>query len=526
MKLGLLSLIVLITICFGAKAQIITTFAGNGLKGSLGDGGPATSAEFTSLMNLAVDVAGNVYVSEFYNKKIRKINTQGIINSVAGSGVPGFSGDGGPAISAAMDAGMGLAIDRYGNLYIADFDNERIRKVDTNGIITTVAGNGNQGFSGDGGPATSASLNRPDEVSVDAFGNLYIIDLNNARIRKVDTNGIITTVAGNGIIGFGGDGGPATSASLNYPYGLVVDTAGNLYLAEVAGSRLRKVNKSGIITTIAGLGNNGFSGNGVAADSSYLDQPCALTFDAFGNLYISNGGEGRILKLDTNGKLYSVVGNGVIGIGSSINGISADSASIGSPSSLAFDTFGNLYFVDSWNNRVCKVSGLNNKIPPSLSIDFKDNSSCSFTVDVPVRGNKLYHVSKITSTIGWDTTYLSIGGVKFAKVGIVLDSSALDLSNITNGKLGINWNNQAPQSLTDSAPLITLTFYPKKNFSGGTGIWFDSIPNKLEIDTAVGVAATKATFNDGWVLLSDTPTVVRQYIISGTKMAIQLQEIH
>ena len=507
MKIKLLSLIVVLSITFGVKAQTITTVAGNGIQGYNGDNIPATSAEFNLPNFLAIDFAGNVYICDYQNNRIRKLSTNGIITTVAGTGGLGFSGDGGPATLAELHNPCGLAVDGFGNLYIADQGNERIRKVDIKGIINTVAGNGIKGFSGDGGSATSAQFSGPTRISFDAFGNLYITDQGNVRIRKVDTNGIINTVAGNGKNGNSGDGINADSAKLHYPDGVVVDVSGNIYIVEVGSYKVRKVDKYGILSTVAGNGIKGYSGDGGAAISAQLDFPVSLALDALGNLYIADEGSNVIRKVDTNGQINTIVGSGAFG--NCVDGVSADSAALHEPSDLAFDTLGNLYFIDFINERVCKVSGLNNKIPPSLSIDLKDTTSCSFTVDVPIRGNKLYHVSKITGTIGWDTTYLSIGRVKFAKVGIVLDSFALDLSNISIGKLGINWSNQAPQSLTDSAPLITLTFYPKKNFSGGTGIWFDSSLYNLEIDTAIGVAATKATFNDGWVLLSDTPTVVQ-----------------
>src|ERR1019366_9345320 len=205
---------------------VITTVAGNGTSGNIGDNGPATGAQLNYPTGVAVDSAGNLYIADQYNHRIRKVSN-GVITTVAGSGTAGFSGDNGPATSAQLYYPAGVAVDAAGNLYIADQYNHRIRKV-SNGVITTVAGSGTAGFSGDNGPATSAQLSGPGGVAADSAGNLYIADTSNYRIRKV-SNGVITTAAGGGS---GGDNGPATSAQLNYPAGVAVDSAGNLYIAD------------------------------------------------------------------------------------------------------------------------------------------------------------------------------------------------------------------------------------------------------------------------------------------------------
>ena len=217
---------------------IITTVAGDGPQGDSGDGGQATSAQLSNPSGVAVDAAGNLYIADSGNHRIRKVAANGIITTVAGNGSYGYSGDGGRATSAQLAAPWGVAVDAAGNLYIADTNNGVIRKVAASGIITTVAGNGSHGYSGDGGPATSAQLNSPSGVAVDAAGNLYIADYGNYRIRKVATNGIITTVAGN-YYGYSGDGGPATSAQLTFPWGLTVDATGNLYVADLSNNAIR-----------------------------------------------------------------------------------------------------------------------------------------------------------------------------------------------------------------------------------------------------------------------------------------------
>jgi uncharacterized protein (TIGR03437 family) len=273
----------------------ITTVAGVGNFGFPGGGGVASSTSFSLPVGVAADAAGNLYIADAVNERIWKVSG-GTISAVAGNGISGFSGDGGPATSASLFQPYGVAVDSLGNLYIADEINNRIRKV-SGGMITTVAGNGSYGFSGDGGPATSASLRAPTGVAVDAAGNLYIADIENNRIRKV-SGGKITTVAGDGNIGFSGDGGPATSASLT-PIGVAVDAAGNLYIADIANNRIRKVS-GGIITTVAGDGNIGFSGDGGPATGASLDHPAGIAVDSVGNLYIADMYNNRIRQVLAN----------------------------------------------------------------------------------------------------------------------------------------------------------------------------------------------------------------------------------
>jgi hypothetical protein len=262
------------------NAIIIDTVAGNGSWGYSGDGGPATEAMLSYPRGVAVDASGNIYIADLYNHRIRKVDTSGIITTVAGNGDEGYSGDGGPATEAMLDFPFGVAVDASGNIYIGDTHNYRIRKVDTSGIITTVAGNGAWGYSGDGGPATEAMLDFPCDVAVDASGNLYIGDVYNQRIRKVDTSGIINTVAGNGSWGYSGDGGPATEAQLHGPFGVTVDASGNLYIADYDNQRIRKVDTSGIITTVAGNGSRGYSGDGGPATDAMLNHPRDISCQA------------------------------------------------------------------------------------------------------------------------------------------------------------------------------------------------------------------------------------------------------
>ncbi len=333
---------------------VVTAVAGTGTLGFSGDNGPATSAQLSEPLNVAVDSAGNVYIADFGNNRIRMVSN-GVIVTVAGNGTVGFGGDDGPATSSELNGPLGVAIDASGKLYIADTYNNRIRRVSV-GIITTVAGNGTVGFGGDSGPATSAQLNLPTGITVDADGNLYIADAGSSRVYKV-SNGVISTVAGNGTPGFSGDNGPATGAQLNQPQGVAVDAAGNLFIADTSNYRIREVS-NGVITTVAGTGVRGFSGdNGQATGAQLNLYESGLAMDSAGNLYIADTLNNRIRKV-ANGVITTVAGNGPLGLGGAFGGDGgpATSAELATPLGIAVDSAGNLYIADSVNGRVREVS--------------------------------------------------------------------------------------------------------------------------------------------------------------------------
>ncbi len=328
---------------------IISTIAGNGTEGFDGDGGPATSASLNGPRGVAVDPAGNVYIADRGNSRIRKVDTVGLISTIAGNGTSGFSGDGGLATAASFDA-WSLAVDVSGNLYITDARNHRVRKVNTAGIISTVAGDGGDIFGGDGGPATATSV-VPLDIFVDPGGNLYLADAS-YRVRKVNGDGIITTIACNGTSGFTGDGGPATAASCA-PYRVARDSAGNLYVADGSSRRIRKVSAAGIITTVAGRGTGQSSGDGGPATLAELIQPLGVAVDPAGNVYIADEGSNRIRKVNTAGIISTIAGNGKEGFNG--DGGPATSASLNDPRGVAVDAAGNVYISDRGNNRIRKV---------------------------------------------------------------------------------------------------------------------------------------------------------------------------
>jgi hypothetical protein len=350
---------------------IITTVAGNGTKGYSGDGGNATNASLQSPFGVAVDALGNLFIADTFNHRIRKVDNYGIITTVAGNGTQSYFGDSGAATNAGLIEPTGVAVDAAGNLFIADRFNCRIRRVDTNGIIATVAGNGGYGYSGDDGAATNASLRQPWDVTVDSCGNLFIADDGNERIRKVDTNNIIATVAGNGTNSVSGDAGAATNAALSNPVGVAVDASGNLLIADNGnnrilpqGSSIRKVSTNGIITTVAGNGTNSYSGDGGAATNAGLYNPTDVTLDSYGNLFIADQGNNRVRKVDTNGIITTVAGNGTTGY--SGDGGAATNASLYNPISVAVDAAGNLFVTDDVNERIRKIT---NTQGPALALN-------------------------------------------------------------------------------------------------------------------------------------------------------------
>jgi hypothetical protein len=353
-----------------APPGTITTVVGNGTPGYTGDNGAAISAELYGPSGVDFDSAGNMFIGDTSNNVVRKVDasTQ-IITTIAGTGVPGFSGDGGLGASAELNHPGRATFDRDLNIYITDENNERVRRVNSvTHVIQTVAGNGTPGFSGDGGPATDAELNFPNGEATDSNGDLYIADSQNNRLRKLTVStGIITTVAGNGLAGYSGDGVPATDAALNFPSRPYIDPNGNIYIADYGNDRVRKVDgKTGIITTVAGNGIAGYSGDGGAATSAELNGPLSVVLDSSGILYIADINNSRIRAVNTSansitvmgitiqpGQIMTVVGTGVAGYsGDSGPGIAAR---VNLPTGLSVDSQDNLFFADSNNNVVRKV---------------------------------------------------------------------------------------------------------------------------------------------------------------------------
>ena len=336
-----------------SNAQIINTIAGNGIIGFSGDGGQSTAAQFHAPQGIHMDNYGNLNICDASNERIRKINSSGIIYTIAGTGIAGYSGDGGQASAAKLWGPNDITVDGAGNIFIADANNYRIRKIDPSGIITTIAGTGTIGLGGDGGDATAAQLNFPTSICVDGAGNILFADQNNHKVRKINTLGVITTVAGTGVAGFGGDGSPATAGLLNFPQGIDVDAIGNIYISDGGNRRIRKIDMTGIITTIAGTGASGFSGDGGMATGAAIG-PAQILLDGTGSLFIADFNNSRLREINSFGIISTIAG--ISPPGFSGDGGTATSAQLNGPVGIAVGCGGNIYFSDRNNQRIRRIA--------------------------------------------------------------------------------------------------------------------------------------------------------------------------
>lgn len=386
------------------RAQTINTIAGNGMAGYSGDGDKASAAQLNSPWGLATNSAGDLYIADRNNNRIRKISTSGIITTLAGNGNAGYSGDGGAATAAQLNGPTGIATDASGNIYIADKGNNAIRRVSADGVITTIAGNGIPGYSGDGGNATVALFNSPRGIAVDAAGNIYIADAGNHAVRKIDKSGIVTTIAGNGSAGFSGDGGPAGSAQLYGPYHIALDDAGNIFIADVDNARIRKVTASGIISTVAGNGVTGYSGDGGPANAAMLHEPISIAVDKANNLYIADAWNARIRRVNTMGIIETVAGNGIAGYNG--EGNIATSAQLNNPYSIAVKGSA-LFISDNGNNRIRLVNTSASSNPTQTA------QPSLFVYPNPSRGEFTVQMSTTTQTIG-HLDLIGIDGTRYA----------------------------------------------------------------------------------------------------------------
>lgn len=478
-------------------AQTVKTTAG----GFVGDGGPATKAALDWPVFVAQDKGGNLYITELYGQRIRKITPAGVISTYAGTGIAGFSGDGGPANVAKLSFPTGLAFDPAGNLIVAEQGNNRIRKIDTTGIISTIAGTGAIGYSGDGGPALSATFNAPYAVAYDAAGNLYITDILNYVVRVVNLSGIITTYAGNGTAGYGGDGGPATSARLNFPRGMAVDSSGNLYIADTLNHRVRVVNPAGKIATFAGIGTGGYSGDGGLATKAKIGSPRDVTVHN-GSLYISNAGQATTRRVNIATDIITpYAGYKFAGFGYDGDGTALLSSRFATPTGLFFNSTGNLLIVDSQNQRLRKAAGGAMRtiaggfigdhslatsaalvVPEAIAFDSAGNY---YIVDAA--GNRVRKVSgtgKISTVAGTGVSGYSGDGSSatvaqlWYPLGIALDSSG-------NIYISDNFNHSLIRKVDTSG--IISTFATDSNFGALGAMATDSSNNLYVVDQATCV---------------------------------------
>lgn len=330
----------------------VSTVAGTGTLGYSGDGGAASAATLALPGAVAYDKNGNLYLADTNNHVVREITPGGTITTITGTGIEGFAGDGGAATAAQLDTPTGVAVDASGNLYIADSHNHRIREV-SGGTIVTIAGTGTPGYAGDGAAATAAQLALPQGVAVDASGNVYIADTNNHRIREI-SGGKMSTIAGDGEELYAGDGGAATAAALDSPTGVAVSSTGSVYVADRLNQRIRVFTVGGTISTVAGSGSSsfsgGFSGDGASATAATLARPTGVSVDASGNVYVADTDNQRIRQLVAGGVIATVVGSGAQGFGA--DGGASTSAILNTPKSVAPDASGNLAIADTLDQRV------------------------------------------------------------------------------------------------------------------------------------------------------------------------------
>ena len=473
---------------------IISTVAGNGANGFFGDGGLATNANLSHPQGVAVDSLGNLFIADSGNNRIRKVDTNGYITTVVGRNL----NDGDQATNAGLNSPYATAFDASGNFYIAEFYGHRIRKADTNGVITTVAGNGYPAFSGDGGAATNASLHRPGGVAVDASGNLFIADGFNRRVREVDTNGNISTVAGTGSWGGGSFySGAATNARLGRLFGVSVDAFGNLFVLDFDSKGIEEVATNGSITTFgatssfdsamapftgasvfvadnsanrifkypgshlvagqSGGSNNGFTGDGGLATSALLSHPLGVTADAAGNFFIADTSNYRIRKVDTNGIINTIAGNGVQGFAG--DGGAGNNAEFVSPQGLSMDGIGNVYIADTGNNRIRKLAYVDYADQPSFTVTNVSSVGVSNSYSVIITsasGSVTSSVANLTVVLpGYNHVagqLLGDGTMQLAFVGIAGGKYALDST------VGLSPANWLPQATNTADALGNLIF--------------------------------------------------------------------
>jgi sugar lactone lactonase YvrE len=461
----LFSLIFYICVVFFAgaasvHAQNISTVAGSATAGFAGDNAAATSARLSNPTGVTVDSAGNLYIADLNNHRIRKVTVAtGIITTVAGTGVAGFSGDGAAATAAQLSAPSRVAVDSAGNLYIADAINNRIRKVTAaTGFISTIAGTGVNGFSGDGGAATSAQIGNARGVTVDSAGNIYVADNDNNRIRKIDAlSGIITTVAGNGAATFSGDGGLATAAGIgSNAFEAAVDSAGNIFFVSQTTNRIRRVSAAtGIITTVAGTGAAGFSGDNGAATAAQVSGPIGVATDSAGNVYVADLNNSRIRKITVaTGIITTLAGTGVAGF--SGDGAAAVSAQLSQPYGVGVDSVGNIYVAELGNSRIRKISAPAAALPPPPPTA-PTNLVCTSTGAADI--NCRYNLSTTTSTnpIQSYRLYCANDTASIAvQTTVASTESAATISNAPIGRYTCNVTAQATTSASDLSNLALL----------------------------------------------------------------------
>ncbi len=472
-------------VSLASYSQDINTIGGDGIQGFSGNGGQATSAELSGPGgNLVADRSGNIYFGDQTNAMIRMITSAGIISTIAGNGITGYSGDGGPALNAEFSQPTTITFDSAQNMYVVDTYNNVIRKVNTSGIISTFAGNGIMGNTGDGSLATAAELNWPSSVIADDTGNIYIADSWNNVIRKVNTSGVIRLFAGNFTAGYSGDGGTARGAELNKPFRIIFDRNWNMYVADAFNNRIREVSASGTITTIAGNGIGNFSGDGGQATSAEINSPYGVCADFSGNIYIADASNERIREVNTSGVISTFAGNGAAAFGG--DGGPATVAEINFPTGVSTDYQNNIYINDYNNNRLRKITLSTLSVLANTTINPGCNGGSNGSASVTTSGGTAPY------TYSWSPNGGSSSTASTLSAGIYT-ITVTDNSGLTNSAT-VTITQPTPLAFTTSTNVTNC--YGSSNgsatvvVSGGTGAYtYSWVPSGQLTPTATGLSA-------------------------------------
>ncbi|MEP6962980.1 MAG: IPT/TIG domain-containing protein [Acidobacteriota bacterium] len=446
--------------CLAALSQAqtpvytITNVSGTGIAGFAGDGAAAKDAQLNFPMAIARSSSGTLYIADTFNQRVRTIQSDGIIRTIAGTGTRGVSADGTAASGALLNSPYGVAVDAAGNVYIADSINHQIRKIASNGNISRIAGTGVQGSGGDGGNAVDALLALPGSLALDPAGNIYVADTFNHKIRKITTDGKISTYAGTGEPNFNGDGGPATSAALFYPQSIALDSAGNLYIADTYNHRIRKVSSAGIMSTYAGSLGAGFRGDNGPATSASLNYPRGVAVDASGNVFIADSMNSRIRMVTENGVIRTIAGNGQFGdIGGS--GELATTAFLRFPRALIPDGSGGLYILDTDNSRVKRLSPVASS--PVIGRSGVISSSAFGAFRAASRGSwlEIYGANLAQGTSEWSSSDFvnGLAPTELGGVSVTIGGRAAYVSYVSPGQINI----QVPDALPAGSHEIVVT---------------------------------------------------------------------
>lgn len=514
MKITLYNLLLLVAVCFcqSVAGQNIITYAGTHT-GFLGDGGVALAAQMDLPVNSAKDAAGNLYIADANNNRIRMVTPSGIIQTMAGTGAAGFGGDGGPASAAQLQHPSDVKTDAAGNIFVCDAYNSCVRKINSAGTISTIAGSpGIAGFSGDEGSATAATLDTPAAIALDAAGNLYIADRGNNRIRKVSTSGIISTIAGAGGTGLSGLFGPATAANTGAPTGVAVDASGNVFVALADQHQVLKINLAGSLLSFAGTGTAGFSGDAAAATSATLHKPQNICTDALGNVYIADMGNQRVRKVNTLGNIYTIAGSGFVGC--CTDGSPATTALMNNPMGVTVDDAGQIFIADADNARIRRVDARANTIPEFVYGPRFSYLTCEGAV-MNLSGTMSTYLALAGETLTWTEVGASLHGSISGLPTTVTSTSLMMLpsaSVLYTPSIGYSGIDSFMLEVSDGTASDTITVVVSLAPNPDPG----SISGPAEVCEHESITLSNAASGGGWYSpMSSIATVSSAGVVTG-----------